>query len=157
MENTIHEMATFQATAAAQEFISVMKNEIASHGAGGNYSNGNLGPTAVSALSKLDCDAAVKKAKNLYTIDVNFTGNLHRDSLAPDEYDGVDNIAALLNNGYSAGHTVYGIWMGHYPYNIASIKNRDGTHFIDNAVRTFMTNYATKFGVDSIEIDDIYK
>lgn len=142
------------ASQAAAKFIEVLQNEIESLGAGGGYSNGSLGVTAVDALTQLEHGGVHKIGKNKYQIGVWFAGNLHRDSLAPTEYGGIDNIAALLNNGYSAGHTVYGMWHGD---NIASLTQRDGAHFIDSAVRNYMANYASEYGVLNIEVADIYK
>ena len=141
---------------AAQKFIDVMRNEIESHGASGGFRNGNLGSTAVAALSRLDHGSVFKTGPRRYAVEVYFTNNLHRDSLAPDEYDGINNIAALLNSGYSAGHTVYGIWMNHCPYSIPSLRVRDGAHFIENAKRDFMANYAAEYGVTSIDIGEEY-
>lgn len=143
---------------AAAKFIEVLQNEIESLGAGGSYENGNLGSTAVSALTKLEHGEPHKVGKNKYQIEVWFSGNLHRDSLAPDKYDGVENIAALLNNGYAAGNTIYGIWSGHNNnQRIASLAVRDGAHFIESTVRNYMANYASDYGVVDIEVDEIYK
>lgn len=141
---------------AAERFIEVMKQEIQSH-AGVSYAKGDLGSTAISALTNLEYDQPVNIGQNEYQIRVCFSGDLKRDSLVPDEFEGIDNIAALLNNGYSAGKTVYGIWNGHWPWSIPSLPMRDGTHFVDNAVMNFMTNYAGKYGVVNIEVDEIYK
>lgn len=142
---------------AADKFIEVLKNEIKSH-EGSNYAGGELGKTAISALMNLEHSQPVKVGENQYQIEVWFSNDLRRESLAPDEYpEGIDNIAALLNNGYAAGHTVYGVWMGHWPWSIPSLPMRDGTHFIDNAIRTYMANYAGEYGVISVTADEIYK
>lgn len=143
---------------AAAKFIDVLKSEIESLGAGGGFSNGKLGGTAVSALTELEHGSPYKVGKNKYQIEVWFSNDLHRDSLAPDEYDGVDNIAALLNNGYNAGNTIYGIWLGHHnDQRIASLAQRDGAHFIESAIRNYMANYAREYGVVDIEVSDVYK
>ena len=142
------------ASMAAAKFIEVLQNEINSLGTGGSFSNGNLGGTAVSALIHLEHGSPHKIGKNKYQIEVWFAGDLHRDSLAPDKYDGVENIAALLNNGYSTGNAVYGTWHGD---KIASLTQRDGAHFIDSAIHNYMTNYASEYGVVNIEVADIYK
>lgn len=146
---------------AAEKFIEVLKNEIASTGVSegaGGFSNGKLGPTAVNSLSKLKHGHPYKTGKNKYQVAIWFADNLHRDSIAPDRYDGIDNIAALLNNGYTAGNAVYGIWRGHHNgQKIASLTERDGAHFIESAIRNYMTNFASKYGVVEIEVDDVYK
>lgn len=143
---------------AAKKFIEVLQNEIRSLEASSGFAEGNLGHTAVSALEKLEHGSPRKIGKNKYQIEVWFSGNLHRDSLAPDEYDGIDNIAALLNKGYTANQPVYGVWMGHSgSFNIASLPQRSGAQFIQNAVRNYMANYAKEYGVIDIKVDDIYE
>ena len=146
------------ASMAAAKFIEVLQNEIRDLEASSGFGEGKLGHTSVSALEKLEHGSPRKIGKNKYQIEVWFSGNLHRDSLAPDEYDGIDNIAALLNKGYTANQPVYGVWMGHSgSFNIASLPQRSGAQFIQNAVRNYMANYANEYGVLDIKIDDIYE
>lgn len=146
------------ASMAAAKFIEVLQNAIRDLEASSGFAEGKLGHTAVSALEKLEHGSPRKIGKNKYQIEVWFSGNLHRDSLAPDEYDGIDNIAALLNKGYTANQPVYGVWMGHSgSFNIASLPQRSGAQFIQNAVRNYMANYANEYGVLDIKIDDIYE
>lgn len=146
------------ASMAAAKFIEVLQNEIRDLEASSGFAEGKLGRTAVSALEKLEHGSPRKIGKNKYQIEVWFSGNLHRDSLAPDEYDGIDNIAALLNKGYTANQPVYGVWMGHSgSFNIASLPQRSGAQFIQNAIRNYMANYATEYGVLDIKVDDIYE
>ena len=142
---------------AAAKFIEVLRNEIRSLEATSGFADGKLGATAVEALSQLDHGTPYKVGKFKYEIPVWFENDLRRDSLCPDEYDGIDNIAALLNSGYDAGHVVYGIWLHHSPFNIPSLQHRSGAHFIENAIRDYMGNYASDYGVTNIEVDDIYK
>lgn len=145
---------------AAAKFIEVLQNEIQSHAVsagGGGFSAGGLGSTAIEALIKLEHDQPVKVGRNRYQIGVWFTGDLSRESLVPGKYDGVENIAALLNTGYTAGHRVYGVWKGHGDERRASLTERDGAHFIENAIRDYMANYAKEYGVIDIEVDDVYK
>lgn len=145
---------------AAAKFIEVLQNEIQSHAissGGGGFSAGGLGATAIDALIKLEHGEPIKVGRNRYQIAVWFTDDLSRESLSPDKYQGVDNIAALLNSGYSAGHQVYGIWKGHGDERRASLVERDGIHFIENAIRNYMANYAKEYGVIDIKVDDIYK
>lgn len=127
---------------AAAKFIEVLKSEI------------DGSDIAISSVISLEHGSPVKVGTNKYQIDVWFSNNLHRDSLVPGKYGGVDNIIALFNNGYSAGNTVYGIWHGEQ---IASLTERTGIHFIESAVRNYMANYASDYGVIDIEIDAAYK
>lgn len=154
--NTVGGMPTSPSFAAAK-FIEVLRNEIRSLEATSGFADGKLGATAVEALSQLDHGSPYKVGKHKYQIPVWFENDLRRDSLCLDEYDGIDNIAALLNSGYAAGHIVYGIWLNHSPFNIPSLQHRSGAHFIENAIRDYMGNYASDYGVTSIEVDDIYK
>lgn len=146
------------ASMAAAKFIEVLQNEIRDLEASSGFAEGKLGHTAVSALEKLEHGSPRKIGKNKYQIEVWFSDDLHRDSLAPDEYDGIDNIAALLNKGYTANQPVYGVWMGHSgSFNIASLPQRSGAQFIQSAIRNYMANYATEYGVLDIKVDDIYE
>lgn len=146
------------ASAAAGKFIEVLQNEIRSLEASSGFSDGKLGHTAVAALEKLEHSSPRKVGKNIYEIEVWFSDDLYRESLAPDEYDGIDNIAALLNKGYTANQPVYGVWMGHSGgFNIASLPQRSGAQFVQNAVRNYMANYANEYGVIDIKVDDIYE
>ena len=154
--NTVGGMPTSPAFAAAK-FIEVLRNEIRSLEATSGFADGKLGATAVEALSQLDHGTPYKVGKHKYQIPVWFENDLRRDSLCTDEYDGIDNIAALLNSGYDAGHVVYGIWLHHSPFNIPSLQHRSGAHFIENAIRDYMGSYASDYGVTDIEVDDIYK
>lgn len=138
---------------AADKFISVLRQEILSH-AGTNAADGDLGATAIEALSELDFTAPKNIGGNKYQIAIYFKNDLGRESLAPSSFpDGIQNIAALLNTGYSAGHVVRGVWHGE---DALSLRQRSGTNFIDNAIRDFMGNYAIDYGVIDITPDEIY-
>lgn len=142
---------------AAAKFIEVLQNEIESHlASGNNYADGGLGETAVSALKQLKQSSTVRIGNQRYSVGIWFQ-DMHRKSLAPDKYSGIDNLAALLNSGYDAGHTVYGIWNGHGDERIASLTKRGGAHFIEQAIKDFMANYADEYGVIAIEVDEAYK
>ena len=150
------------ASMAAAKFIEVLQNTINSHAiaeGGGGLNGRGLGATAISTLTQLEHGAPYKIGKNKYEIEVWFSDDLHRDSLAPDYYDGIENIAALLNKGYSAAHTVFGIWLNHGyagSFNIPSLQEREGLHFIEEAIRDYMANYSSEYGVTDIMVDNIY-
>lgn len=149
----VHSASIHSPIEAAEKFIEVLQNEIRGLGVnGGDFAAGMLGPTAVSALTKLEHSAPVKIGKYKYRIDVFFAGDLHRESLAPDKYDGVDNIAVLLNYGYGARHSVYGVWIGHGSPRIQSLQSRCGAYFIESAVANFMQEYASGYGVSRIDV-----
>lgn len=102
-----------------------------------------------------------------YIMYIYFHGDLHRDSLVPGSYDGVDNIVALLNVGCTAADSVYGVWKGHYSgYNkdcrsseagdyIKSLAQRPGLQFMQQAVRDFEGNYGSDYGVE-ISLNPVY-
>ena len=138
---------------AAGKFIEVLQNEIESHSG-----TGKLGATAIAALTPMTHSSPYQIGENRYQIDIWFTEDLSRDSLAPDYFDGVKNLAALLNNGYNAKNTIYGVWLGHNGnMSIPSLTHREGVHFIENAIRDYEGNYAAEYGVIGIDYDDIYK
>lgn len=137
---------------AATMFINVLRSEIASH-AGSDASSGQLGGSAISALSGLSFSSPQNIAPGVFTIEVNFDDDLYRQSMSS-QSDDVQNIAALLNSGYNASKQVFGMWHGHKQ---ASLKTRAGAHFIDNAIKTFMSTYATEYGVIDIEVNEAYK
>lgn len=140
---------------AGEKFIEILKNKITQH-AGSNYASGELGETAIAAAR--DVSISGKRTNGSFSyIDITFNGNLHRESLAPGKYRGIDNIVALLNTGYHAGHTVAGVWKGHGEDIVFSLKDRAGAHFIQEAKEEFMTKYAEKYGVIDIVISDEYE
>lgn len=141
----------FSPEEAANKFVEVMLDAVRSaHGSA-------MGQTAVDAASNFVAGtpsfSTAANGGTVATIPFTFEGNLHRDSLAPSKYGGVDNIVALLNNGYSANRTVFGSWHGK---NIASRKERAGAGFVQSAVRIFMSQYATDYNVIDIKVGDAY-
>ena len=88
-------------------------------------------------------DAGYNDAAGGYEIHVNFRHEkLELPSLWPEGYpDGVDNIAALMNRGYSAKNYVYGEWPEGSGRRIRSRKSRQGTHFMQTAVEHFNAQY----------------
>ena len=140
----------------AARFVEVMRGSAQStQGAGSR--GGALGESAIEAISSFTAGAPTVSEINgmsVITIPFNFEGNLHRDSLQPDKYGGIDNIVALLNNGYTAGGTVFGKWHG---VDIYSLRQRSGSGFIQNAVRQFMDRYASEYNIIDIEISGEYE
>lgn len=133
---------------AARKFIEVLKSVVEAKG-----SAGYLGSTAISAATSL-VSSEPYKAGDYIAIDINFSGDLFRASLVPGKYDGVDNIVALLNNGYdTGGKHVYGMWHGK-PYR--SLTYRNGAHFIQEAVDEFNRLYASEYGVIEINVSNKY-
>lgn len=141
---------------AAAKFCEVLAHTVSDH-IGSDYGAGQMSQSAAAVARSMGYNAPYKVG-NRYYIDLYFADrNLHRESLAPDHYSGIDNIIALLNSGYSAGHVVYGVWEGHTDDKIASLTNRGGAHFIEQAVDDFMGNYGVDYGVLDIEVSEEYK
>ena len=130
---------------AANKFIEVLQNEIMRNPKLVNISE---------LLLNLSYSTPIKTGKNTYSIEVSFVNNLAKESLYPQEYgDGIQNIAALFNNGYSAKSPVYGYWHGN---RIKSLETRNATNFIGNAIDSFMSLYSLEYGVLNIDASDIY-
>ena len=89
-------------------------------------------------------------------VDIYFGGDTHRDSLMPERYGGVDNIIALINNGYSENENigkVSGTW---HSIRIHGLTERTGLHFMQEAVDTFNARYQDKYNVTAI-VGDAYE
>ncbi len=148
-------------THGAEKFIEILRKKIYDS-AGTDYKDGELGQTAVRAAKNI-----VAKRKPQFVdsdkiiIDLTFGGDLHRDSLVPSLYDGVDNIIAVLNSGYpDDGHAmvrVRGVWANHNAGNkkTLSVPNREGAHFVEEAIDEFMKHYAKKYNVISIKTKNV--
>lgn len=140
----------------AAKFVDTMLNSARStQGAGAR--GGVLGLGALQAVEGFSAGTPVATAKNgmsVIQIPFTFNGNLHRESLYPKGYSGIDNIVALLNNGYAAKDTVYGQWKGN---SIVSLQQRSGSGFIQNAVRQFLDRYASEYNIIDIEISGEYE
>ena len=88
-----------------------------------------------------------------------FFENLHRESLVPGRYSGVDNIVALFNNGYVASNYVRGIWKGHNNNKpIRSKIGRETLGFMQEGLRmaTNDVNADRKHKTASIILNPIY-
>lgn len=94
---------------------------------------------------------------NYFEIEITIPPDLlQRPSMLTDVgYEGVDNIVALLNNGYHAKCYVYGYWesKGIYTY---SKKDRESLHFMKNAINDFNLRYGSTSGCHA-ELDEKYE
>ena len=141
---------------AGIDFANVLKNQInaLSVPSGSDVSHGGLGETAVMALTQIDIEDPVLLKDGMYSIGISFSGDLSRPSLNPDKYDGIQNLAALLNNGYATRRPVHGTWHGEDKW---GLMKRQGANFIGSAVANFKSNYSSKYKIISIEVDNAYK
>lgn len=141
---------------ASDEFIDILKNQITSSALTGTLTaeDGGLGRSAINALLEISASAPKPYKDKKYCIDIFFDSDLTRPSLISNRYEEVRNIAALLNNGYDAGKYVYGTW---HSQKIRSLKSREGAHFIDESVRLFRDGCAAKYGIEEIEVNEVYE
>lgn len=147
---------------ASAKFIQVLRDTAASH------------DLPASVMSHIEEMHAVKpiQTKTGFEIPLFFGGDLHRDSLENDatDYDGIDNIVALFNNGYTASDYVYGWWDGHTPTGSAVSRSlydddytwvrskiqRGSLRFIQQAIDDFNGNYGSQYNITAIVAADIY-
>lgn len=129
---------------AASKFIEVLFASINSSG---------LSSGAIDAISNIECGDATNIGGNLYTIKVYFAGDLSRPSLNEEKYGSINDIVALFNNGVDhVMRPVHGTWHGKETWSRTVIP---GTHFIENAVNTFMSSYASEYNVINISVEGI--
>lgn len=140
---------------AASKFISVLWLTISALRSPDGYSPGLLGPAAIEALSDIDYTSPHKIGRGRYSIGIYFVNDMSRMSLYPEKYDGIDNIAALLNNGFGPTRgSVYGVWHGKH---IEGLRKRVGAGFMQQARSDFLGNYGSDLGVETINFDDLYE
>ncbi len=130
---------------AAYALIDILRNTASGYG---------LAPSVAAHLESLSATEPYELSDGSYEIGIYFTDNLHRDSLQPEKYGGVDNIVALINNGY--GHHdsiehVWGEWRGNW---IHGLSERQGLHFIQQAVDDFNGNYGSGYRATAIAGED---
>lgn len=109
-------------------------------------------PTSVLAhFDSLSIGKLQSQADDSYTIEINFTDDLTRESLQPEKYGGVRNIIAIFNNGYPADRSrseaishVAGYWHGK---ETVALEFRPGLYFLQDAVNDFNMNYGMPLGM----------
>ena len=92
----------------------------------------------------------IKRTDGSVEIAVRFSPDaIRRNSLWVSGYpNGVDNIVALLNNGYNARDYVYGVWDRNPSAGvITSVREREPLYFMQRAVREFNAKYGKKYNV----------
>lgn len=124
----------------------------------------SLPHSVMEHFNRLEASKIYETPDGSSIIYIYFGGDLHRNSLYSDEYDGISNIVALLNNGYHAKDYVYGSWDGHSPTGeskfggrsigtsayIRSRKDREGLKFIQQAISDFNGNHGSDYNVTAV-------
>lgn len=126
-----------------------------------SYARGyNLPASVMAHFDSLTVTAATRSDDGSYTVEINFTDDLSRESLQPDKYGGVDNIIAIFNNGYPADRSrsaaisyVHGWW---HSRETQALEYRPGLYFLQDAVNDFNENYGMALGMYA-ELGTVYE
>lgn len=133
---------------AAKKLISSIQNQARSFGLDGSIT---------ALMDSLTYSSPEKQADGSYEVSIFFTGDKHRESLYPNGYpEGVDNIVALLNNGFRIGadkKQAFGMWHGQMT---RGLRTREGLHFIQEAVFEFNNTYGDAYHA-AVWVDPIYE
>lgn len=124
------------------------------------------------------CSVSPIQTTDGFELPLFLSGDLHRDSLddgwgvGSNGYNGIDNIVALFNNGYTASNHVYGWWYGHRGTTpevrfrsgdlgfgdvgdawVRSKISREPLHFIQQTIADFNGNYGADYDVTAVAAD----
>ena len=86
---------------AAAKMIQVLRSTAQSYA---------LPASVMSHFDSLDTSSIIEMPDGSSIICIYFGGDLHRDSLAPKDYSGIDNVVALINNGYGEHPSMAKVW-----------------------------------------------
>lgn len=117
---------------ATQELVNMIKDNL---------------PLSIRDNVKIICSDP-DEVNGIWRVEINFDAeSVFRSSLLDDGNMGygVDNIVALLNNGYHAQAYVYGYW-DTAGKEIWSRKDRAAEGFMQTAINTFNTDIGIKYG-----------
>ena len=119
----------------------------------------DLPPSVAAHFDSLKRGRVERQPDGSYTMEINFTDDLTRESLEPARYGGVRNIVAIFNNGYpsdggrsEAISHVSGWWHGKYT---TALGSRQGLYFMQDAVNDFNLNYGLSLGMYA-EVGAVY-
>lgn len=119
----------------------------------------NLPESVMRHFGSLGCSSPIRMPDGSTYIyiyfDDGFDGGLHRDSLQPNKYGGVDNIIAVLNNGYGKHESMAKVWGVWHDVRVHALTERTGLHFIQQAVSDFNGNYGYEYNVTA-EVGEAY-
>lgn len=130
---------------AATKLIKVLQDTARSH---------SLPSSVMEHFDKLECSKIYEMPDGSSVIYVYFGDDLHRDSLMPQKYGGVDNIVALINNGYDEHPNMEKVWGEWHDVRIHALSKRTGLHFIQQAIQDFNGNYGADYNVTAVAGDD---
>ncbi len=93
----------------------------------------------VAAVGRAYPGEPIKINNNRYEVPIYIESN-SRPSLMPERYSGIEDMAALYNNGYLAAGSVWGVWHGNY---IRSLEYRPATNFVQDGISIFNSKHNT--------------
>lgn len=110
----------------ANQAVEIIRSSIAGSGTPGDV---------VAALQDISYNirSSGGASKIQFSVDISFS-SVSRASLAPETYGGIDNLAALYNNGVN--HVMHPVHAEHYGQEIWSRTVITGTHFMQAAVQS---------------------
>lgn len=130
---------------AAAKMIQVLRSTAQSYA---------LPASVMSHFDSLDTSSIIEMPDGSSIIYIYFGEDLHRDSLAPKDYSGIDNVVALINNGYGEHPSMAKVWGEWRGARIHGLTQRTGLHFIQQAVQDFNGNYGSDYNVTAIAGDE---
>lgn len=103
-----------------------------------------LAPSVLAHLTSATRTAPTQRGSD-YVVEISFGGDMHRPSLYPKGYPGgVDNIVALMNNGFSTTRdAAWGIWHNGLTW---GTRSRPHLGFLQTAVNDFNASYGQRYG-----------
>lgn len=111
-----------------------------------------LPDSVMEHIESFDYTLPCVTADGSFVIQIYMTDDPKRESLYQKKYDGVDNIVAVINNGYTASDVVYGKWHGK---KAVSLDKRQGVFFMQKAIDSFNEKYGEKYNI-SVWLNPIY-
>lgn len=106
----------------------------------------DLPASVMEHIESFDIDSASEESDEFYYVGISMSDNAKRPSVQPEKYDGVHNIVALFNTGYSANGRVFGHWES-ADKDIWTLQHREGLRFIQQAIDRFNSTYAKEYNV----------
>lgn len=106
----------------------------------------DLPASVMEHIESFDIDSASEESDEFYYVGISMSDNAKRPSVQPEKYDGVHNIVALFNTGYSANGRVFGHWES-VDKDIWTLQHREGLRFIQQAIDRFNSTYAKEYNV----------
>lgn len=138
----------------ANDFVKILTNEA-----------GEVPGSIAAILQSTMMIGPIEQSDNIFVYEIVIPRDLHRESLWPEQYDGVDNIIALFDEGYTASNYVYGQKYGPREYTsdeivhgrkrmagrenrIRSRISREPLNFMNNAAEAFNSKYSSIYNVE---------